>query len=661
MSPAMPDRASNRWRLTLGAVVVLGLAALGLLLVHRTIKSPGVPLLLNENGAHWIRYAEPPVLKRRENGAYYTSFRVSFTQNDPLGPVPLVMRSLRSADVWVDDRLIHKRRERLQDWKQAETVDLAGTGLDVGRHMLRIEVYNRNGPRLLLAHCAALDLHTDVTWEVREGLGAWTAATRATEPIPTELGANFETPLKAILGVGPYLAIIFAAVFLWSLIPAASRPGPLRGIVIQAKHARWVFIAAWVVLAGNNILKLNLAYGFDVQAHVNYFEFIRSNWALPIATDGWQMFQAPLYYVVSVFPHALFVRLYGFEGIVIQLLRVVPLLCGVLQVEICYRTVRHVYPEHENLQIAGTALGAFLPMNLYMSQYVGNEPMAAVMTGLVILAVLRLLDLSEEHDLSRTCAVLGGLLGLAILTKVTAILLTPIMLLVVAYKSLRGKVISSSSIKATVRLAGIMLLFTALVCGWFFARNQLRLGTPLVAAGGDVQWWQDPGYRTLNQFYSFGESLRRPIASGSTGLWDSLYSTCWLDGSLSAAIHYKDRPPWNYRFVLAGAWLAMAPMALMLLGGIRVLLRPHRSSATGTLFALACLATYVCAIAYLYLTVPAYSVGKATYLLGLTPCMALLAAVGAQSLSRWRFVQAAAFAALACCSVSAYAAYFIVG
>ena len=46
------------------------------------------------------------------------------------------------------------------------------------------------------------------------------------------------------------------------------------------------------------------------------------------------------------------------------------------------------------------------------------------------------------------------------------------------------------------------------------------------------------------------------------------------------------------------------------------------------LFSVTCVASFAAAMVLLYLEVPSYSTAKATYALGITPCIALLCAAG---------------------------------
>ena len=69
---------------------------------------------------------------------------------------------------------------------------------------------------------------------------------------------------------------------------------------------RWILMAAWVVLAANNIWQVPSQVGPDIFAHYQYVVYISRSWSLPLATDGWEMFQPPLFYSIAAPFYGLF-------------------------------------------------------------------------------------------------------------------------------------------------------------------------------------------------------------------------------------------------------------------------------------------------------------------------------------------------------------------
>ncbi len=120
------------------------------------------------------------------------------------------------------------------------------------------------------------------------------------------------------------------------------------------------------------------------------------------------------------------------------------------------------------------------------------------------------------------------------------------------------------------------------------------------------------------------------------------------------------RPPWNYSFMLSGVWLALLPTAGIVVGLMTALTEPAKSLRSGLFFTALWVAVYLAAIFLIYLSLPIYSTGKASYMLGLSPCFGVLAAADLERITRRPLTRVVVYAWLACWAVCAYLAYFVV-
>ena len=134
----------------------------------------------------------------------------------------------------------------------------------------------------------------------------------------------------------------------------------------------------------------------------------------------------------------------------------------------------------------------------------------------------------------------------------------------------------------------------------------------------------------------------------------------WMDGFLSGVIAFSVRPPWNYGFLLSSAWLSLLPSTAILVGILAALKNPSVALRQGSLFAASCVVIYVTAILYMYLILPIYSIGKASYTLGLIPCFSVLYSSGFEMIARRPFVRAFLSGIMICWALSVYCAYFII-
>ncbi len=646
-------------------VLLLGLALLGAGVAAwlDAIRSdPELKLLLPEGGAGWIRrrWAEGPAFRGDEYFA--AAFRTRFEVAELPARAILRVRAFRRVLVFLDGEEIGRSPEDLDRWKEPSEIDLAPF-LAPGTHELVLSVVNTTGPPLVLAYCEELGIRTGPGWETRGRRDpGWGPASGADAPQANTIGAKLPRADQALLARAP----VFLPVFLLAAgsALALSTPGPrgarLRRLAPTASGVRWIVLGAWAVLAANNIHALPYGVGYDVDGHLQYIEYIVRRGGIPLADQGWQMFQAPLYHLVSAPLYLGFRRLFGpIEAT--HALRVVPLLCGALQVELCYRILRRLHPRREDLQALGTLLGGLLPINVYLAQNLANEPLMALFASCLILVALDLLRDPEARWKPRTFVLLGALLGLAALTKTSAVLLFPALALLVAtaaWLRFRSREAARRTLAALALVGGAALL----VCGWYYARNWWLLGSPFVGGWDEARgyvWWQEPGYRTIGHFLSFGPALSYPVYSAVHGFWDGFYSTLWLDGFAGSAVEFGTSPLWNFDFLLASAWLSLVPTAALAVGAGAILRAPVRSARSGELFALLWLGTLIVAMGLLALRIASFSTIKASYTLAALAGYAVVGTRGFEVLIRGRVSRALVCGAMACWSLAVFAAYFV--
>jgi Dolichyl-phosphate-mannose-protein mannosyltransferase len=652
-SARRPQRVAAVWGLV--AVVL----ALGLLRAWALRDDPEVPLLLPEGGAQWVLFDMPFQLGIYRSTSWVVGFRKTIQVESAPSEALLTMYAFRDANVRIDGELIVEPRKDPARWKSPIVVDLA-PHLTPGEHELLIKVHHVNGPPAMLAYSEALGLVSDDSWDATiDGGKHWSPARTADALRATEQRARARTGPQALSDIAPLLAVAGTGVLALSLWRdrRMRRAGSVDGIR-WAAWIRWSVLGAWLLLIVHNVSRIPPNIGFDPAGHLAYIETIRSEHRLPLATDGWQMFQSPLYYLFAASWLSLGSRILDapyLDGA----LRLLSLLCGMAQVEIVYRTLRSVLPGRQDLQALGVVLGGLLPMNLYMSHYLGNEPMAGALSAATVGLAMAAWHGGDGCRSPRRMLVLGGVLGLALLTKVTAVLLAPpLAIWLIALGWQRGE-----PAVRILRWIGCVFGAAAVVSGWYYVRNWIRLGKPFVG-GWDVSngivWWQDPGYRTLGSVLSFGDSLIHPTAIHPMGFWDALYASFWCDGFLSSTVIFDAPPPWRMSFLIGGALLGLVPTGLMIAGAARALLDRRLAWRAAGLLALALVATYLAAMLDLYLRLPIYSTVKATYTLGLVPAYALLFVTGADLSIRSPLARGIVYALVACWALAAYLAYYAI-
>jgi hypothetical protein len=618
------------------------------------LSAADIKLLVPEHGASWIRVDRPFSLAGWGNTREFVKFRKNVVVPDLGGPHVLWVRAFRRCQVIWDGKTLFGSNPAREDWKQPIRVALA-TDLAPGQHTLEVRVINEFAPAALLAYSDTLDVKTGADWEETHGAAPSRRVATVDEIKLPELSHRFTSTMHALRSALWWFGPLFLVVWSGLLLNArrASLPGASR--LFTASTCRWVVIAAWSILAANNFSRLPSEVGYDHSAHVDYIRFISERGELPDASGGLQMFQAPLYYAISAAIYRMLTRFTSSDAALIWL-RWIPLLCGIGQVEICCRAGRRLFPGRDDLQSLTLLVGGLLPLNLYMSQVIGNEPLSGLLTALLLLMSWEGTSVPVVAQRPRWQWQMGLIFGIALLAKVSALALAPIVAAVlIGTNRTRG---SMAAMKACVRC----FVAAAIVSGWYFVRNCQRFGKPIVGGWDPVTgilWWQDPGYRTPSQITSFGQSLLHPIHSGFYSIWDGLFSTLWLDGNLSSMGTWKSRPPWNEMLLLSAPWpglLLTIAIAAGVVRGIRCRdlgLRRALQIAGGSLL------LYVAATFVLFLEVPAFSQAKASYTLGLTPAYAVLCVAGLELLPQHRLIRSAATAFIISWGAAAYCTYFV--
>lgn len=620
------------------------------------LADPDIPLLVNERGAAWIRYPVPFQLPIRQPGASLTRFRTRLEISEVPESAILVLRAMKQAELFLDGRPLFRTPGGPERWKESHRIDLK-PWLAKGVQELRLDVLHGNGHPVLLAYCETLDMVSGDSWEASNDGIRWHRAIRADDLSALPISRRFPRSDRALASLSPLLLPVFALFFFWSLRPEKPlSPSRMDGIRLSAPAARWLVLGGWVVMAGANFWNIPPTVGMDHQGHAAYIETIARHGRLPLAAEGWQTFQPPLFHLAAALLFKAFATLVE-PDTGIRIMKLLPLLCGMGQVEICYRVLKYAYPRRESLQAMGTLFGGLVPMNLYMSQSLGNEPLAGLLTGLIVLFVCRILSGERQPDLGASM-MMGAALGLALLTKVTPVLIVLPVLIHLCAEIARRRDATGSPIG---RAAGFTISFAATasaVAGWYYLRNWAETGRVFVGGWDSARgifWWQDPGYRTPGQLFAFGESLFYPVYASVFGFWDSIYSSFWMDGFLSA--HYD--VPWNIPYMLSSAWLSLLPSAAILIGLAAACRHPDEPLRRMLLFSLTATGLYMAAIFYHFLAVPVLGSAKASYALGLIPCFALLAARGFEIMTRMRYPRAVVHGLFACWILVAYAAYLV--
>lgn len=393
----------------------------------------------------------------------------------------------------------------------------------------------------------------------------------------------------------------------------------------------WVVLAAgaaWILLHLSNLCFLTPSAGYDVLGHLEYVHYLRTEQRLPLATDGWEMYHPPLYYLLAALLLT-FARVPTMSNAAVGFLRFFAVGIWLAQIGLVAATLGRLFPDRPAAWWGGMALVVAFPPALFLSHYANNELLAATLASGAIFVWLRIHR--RETQSVRADVLLGLLLGAAMLTKASSLLVIvpvlAVLLAPIATGPERGRAMARWGL-----VAGACLL----TCGWHFFRVWWNFGDPwAVNVDVLVPSWQDPGYRTTADFLRFESGLWRPFADTFDSFFDSIYKTLWGDGNFGGSGSRHFRPPWNYDRMAIGYVLALVPTALLLFGlvagAVRFLIRP-----TAEWFVL--LGTAMGFLVLLWaaaIQAPYHSMLKSIYLLPAILPLAAILGLGLDVLGRW--------------------------
>jgi hypothetical protein len=612
--------------------------------------------------AAWVVCPDPPDVAARDAVERRAVFTRTFALGRPPAAARLRARALGRCAAEVNGVAVPLPQNPAGNWKRPAEADVT-PHLRAGENALAVTVSNAAGPPALWLDLEAggTRVVTDDAWDVRCGDDPPRPARLASAPLELPPGGPVSEAEESVASLRARLPtlLLFAALSAGAVAVVARRRRRAAGRWPRRWLAPLGVAALWLLLAANNFRWLGAPAGFDGQGHRDYVTYLQDHHSLPDARDGWEMHQPPLFYLAAA-------GLLGAGGqraagdVGLAMLQVLSLAAAVAQLLLVAGCLRLVYPDRPGARAAGLLVAGFLPVHLYLAHYLTNDMAAAALATAAVYLCLTVLR--QERPSATRLACLGLCLGAAVLTKLSALSAVPAVLGVLAGRLVARRCWGAG---AWLREVALPAAACAAVCGWFFVRNWLRFGTPLVGCydpAARFDWWQDPGYATGPYLVRFGRSLAAPFFSVVHGFPDGLYSTLWGDGLWGGAAARAYRPPWNYDLMAAGYLLALLPTLAAVVGAAAALVDlVRRPRAEG--FLLLGLPFFAgAALLYHFLRYPYFCHVKAFYALPAVVSLCVFAARGVEVLSGGRpAVRAALVAALGAWALTAYASFWAVG
>jgi hypothetical protein len=206
---------------------------------------------------------------------------------------------MRRAEVKINGTSV--RFPPTRNWKRIVSAEVAEQ-LHAGTNVIETRVFNHNGPPVLWLTLTAdrLRLRSDKSWEVSLAGSSWRHAALgswAKTPRPGNSRAGGARTFDALKKLWPLwivmIVIVGGGALLWRVLFKKCTTTRLERVLL------FVFAALWSLLFWNNARLLPFNAGFDSTEHLQYISYIQEHRALPLPTEGWEMYQPPLYYLIA--------------------------------------------------------------------------------------------------------------------------------------------------------------------------------------------------------------------------------------------------------------------------------------------------------------------------------------------------------------------------
>lgn len=169
----------------------------------------------------------------------------------------------------------------------------------------------------------------------------------------------------------------------------------------------------------------------------------------------YQAQQAPLYYVLFYHVYGWAKGVFGFRGAVYTL-RIINVIFGALAIVLFVSPLNGIFKDRKLIRLGVLAVG-LLPMFMTYVSRVTCDALAMAFAGVAVYLLTRMAD---RRYLVIKAAIIGGLIGLGVLTKLIVICVLPVSLVYFAYLAFVSRMPRLKAIICSLALIGSYLVLT---------------------------------------------------------------------------------------------------------------------------------------------------------------------------------------------------------
>lgn len=226
-----------------------------------------------------------------------------------------------------------------------------------------------------------------------------------------------------------------------------SRYRDLNRILVAGFLLRFLYVAATAYNVRNH----------DVDAHIEYIQFVSQFWTVPPAAHGWEFHQGPLYYFLTAPLLSLSTLLGHSKEIGYQWIQNLSLLlsCMTLTAIAWCGSVLFDREQERRSLLLFTALMAFFPGLIMFASRINND----ILFQLIAYTFLGSLLVWWKNGSRQWLIITSIVIGLGFLTKANAYLFAPVLLICIVFRS-------GTDTKSKFRQIAIACGIVVLMAGW---------------------------------------------------------------------------------------------------------------------------------------------------------------------------------------------------
>jgi len=214
-------------------------------------------------------------------------------------------------------------------------------------------------------------------------------------------------------------------------------------------------------------------WGIDAATHWEVVEWMAKHATLPPQDQLLQAQHPPLFYTVAA--------LLTHCGLTRAQIVAFPILFGTIRLALFWCGLEWLLPNRRWVRLPALVLAAVLPASVYMDGCLFPEPIHATFVAAALLAIPRVFDAPHGARWKRA-ALVGLWLGLALLTKVTGLVVFVAIAIAVACDAVFTPASDRKERLARVLPWSATLGVCLAIAGWYYARNVVNFHKPFITS-----------------------------------------------------------------------------------------------------------------------------------------------------------------------------------